>query len=79
MNKPENPYAFPVSPDIVTDKDTGMLLRDYFAAQAITSVTADFWNFRRTEEDYNKVAESAYKIADAMLKKRQENADTTEV
>lgn len=48
----------------------GMTLRDYFAAKSISSVTADFWNFKRTDMEYEKVAEVAYKIADAMLKER---------
>lgn len=44
----------------------GMTLRDYFAAQALLNATW-IWRNVMTEED---VAQNAYRVADAMLKKR---------
>ena len=66
MNKTENPQAFPWAND--ADKqynwiNKGMTLRDYFAAQAMQS-------FIDKELFFDDVAESAYKVADQMLKAR---------
>ena len=61
--------AFPLTVQLPTSwcEMPGLSLRDYFAAQAITSVAAsDNWG-TETEED---VAAAAYAIADAMLKAR---------
>ena len=46
-------------------QDAGMTLRDYFAAKAMAGIL-----FERLNE--KKTAESAYLMADAMLKARQE-------
>ena len=44
----------------------GMSLRDYFAAKAMQGLLTNF------KYDENGYAQSAYKIADAMLKAREE-------
>lgn len=44
---------------------SGMSLRDYFAAQALTNI------YTQCEENPDKAAEWAYQIADAMLKARE--------
>ena len=56
--------AFPVP---VSHVRTGMMLRDYFAGQALVGLVP-----LTTEPgfDRNVIAEAAYKIADAMLSKR---------
>ena len=50
---------------------TGMSLRDYFAAQIAVGAMSEYWNSDRmrdpTAED---IAQTAYAIADAMLKAR---------
>ena len=48
----------------------GMDLRDYFAAKAMQAMT------ERGEANQGFVAMQAYKVADAMLKARVEDADT---
>jgi hypothetical protein len=42
-----------------------MTLRDYFAAKVMQTLPAYSW-------DYNDIANVAYDVADAMLKKRDE-------
>ena len=51
----------------------GMTLRDYFAAKAMQGLITSA-SLSRTESWYDeeRVAESAYKMADAMLKARRE-------
>jgi hypothetical protein len=52
------------------DANSGMTLRDYFAAQALVAMasqTDSTWSLPRTQ-DY--LAEAAYGVADAMLKAR---------
>jgi hypothetical protein len=62
----ETPTAFPWTHDNMTC--TGMTLRDYFAAQAITGLlTAEIVGEYTNEH----VAEISYRIADAMLKARE--------
>ena len=65
FNKPTDPPAFPTGTG-VTPYSPGMTLRDYFAAKAI---------FHTIEHNntYKDAAESAYKMADAMLKARETN------
>jgi len=61
------PTAFPWTHDNVTC--TGMTLRDYFAAKAMTGLlTAEIVG----EYSNEHVAEISYRIADAMLKQRTE-------
>jgi len=44
---------------------TGLSLRDYFAAKALTNL------YTQCEENPDKAAEWAYQLADAMLKARE--------
>jgi hypothetical protein len=46
----------------------GISLRDYFAAKAMQGLLTNF----KYDYDENGYAQSAYKIADAMLKAREE-------
>lgn len=80
MSTPKNEPAFPTTgSEYISNSDPqptiglygGITIRDYFAAKAIAAVVRGFWNFERTEEDYEEVAKMSYKIADAMLKQRE--------
>jgi len=68
-----NPPAFPSSNEVtlndwVSSGHSGMSLRDYFAAQAMTGLlTAEIVG----EYSNEHVAEISYRIADAMLKARE--------
>jgi hypothetical protein len=64
MNEP----AFPTGTGITPYK-SGMTLRDYFAAKAMQGMMADGQAFRLVAE--STLANTAYEIADAMLKARQ--------
>jgi hypothetical protein len=59
-----NPSAFPCHPDTPPEYD-GMTLRDYFAAKALQGLIDK-------EVFFDDVAESAYKVADHMLKAREQ-------
>lgn len=51
----------------------GMLLRDYLAAKAMQGLIADshtMWDSQKFQGDHHTIAEWAYIMADAMLKKR---------
>jgi hypothetical protein len=65
--KPNNPYAFPLT-DSVSFCTDGMSLRDYFAAKAMQSYIR---NGNGWGKDYKNVAIDSYKMADAMLKERE--------
>jgi len=68
IEKAGNP-AFPVSiPGTGDNGWHGMLLRDWFAGQAIAGVLATNDDFESI--DWNGMAEYAYDAADAMLKAR---------
>ena len=56
---PENPNAFP------SEHHTGMTLRDYFAAAALTGILYDSNNFWEID------VEQAFKVADMMLARRE--------
>lgn len=64
--------AFPVQSIYVEDQETnshGMTLRDYFAAKAMqTYMMQEVWN----PDTYQVAARSAYRVADAMLKAREQ-------
>jgi hypothetical protein len=64
MNEP----AFPTGTGITPYK-SGMTLRDYFAAKAMQGMMADGQAFRLVAE--STLANTAYEIADAMLKARE--------
>jgi hypothetical protein len=72
----KNEPAFPQSDPIANEfhkkfgTDRGMTLRDYFAAKAMQGMMADGQAFRLVAE--STLANTAYEIADAMLKARQE-------
>ena len=70
----ENPFAFPRQEDSKYYAELGMTLRDWFAGQYLMGITADSKAYGIARE---KVAELAYKMADAMLKERmkQEGKD----
>ena len=65
MNDNTDGPAFPTSPDY----QDGMTLRDYFAGQALMGVLSNSKLDERIGE--NRLARSAYEIADAMLKARK--------
>lgn len=80
--KPENPPAFPIRETEYAFGQSGMSLRDYFAAKALQGILAkygikaDLMGIEehladitgRTCED---IANNAYELADAMLKARE--------
>ena len=73
--KPSNPTAFPTTNplDGCGDPNKGMSLRDYFAGQAIIGIYSA--NKERAEIDKPEYwAETAYDIADAMLKFREKQS-----
>ena len=65
VNMIRNPHAFPLHPEHYEENHLGMTLRDYFAAKAMQA-------FIDKEAFFDDVAESAYKVADHMLRVRQE-------
>jgi len=68
--------AFPNAPfsDAGRQQDTGMDLRDYFAAKAMQGMLAHYGVEYGRSADINDAsgATRAYRIADAMLKARDE-------
>lgn len=83
MNMGDGGYAFPrqlpnveVSPDEaleIIERYSGMTLRDYLAGQALAGMLARGDSLRWTDQgpyDQSTFADSAYKLADAMLKRR---------
>jgi len=71
MNTPAFPQSTPIENQFHPNygKDRGMSLRDYFAAKAMQGMMADGQAFRLVAE--STLANTAYEIADAMLKARQ--------
>jgi hypothetical protein len=71
MNEPAFPQVDPVLNEFNPNykKDRGMTLRDYFAAKAMQGLVENA-NWRGMPED--ALAKESYKLADAMLKARQE-------
>lgn len=58
----------------VTFVSAGMELRDWFAGLALGKLHMVTWNWDATkagENEYQHVADAAYKLADAMLAERQ--------
>jgi hypothetical protein len=56
--------------------DSGMTLRDYFAAKAMQSLVASWQNAHDvTYERLNATAEGSYMLADAMLAARQQGGE----
>jgi hypothetical protein len=79
--KPSNPSAFPFvdrseTQNTIMAFSDGMTLRDYFAGKAITGLMASDpmvngrpWNMKN---DCYDLAKASYKLADAMLKAREQ-------
>ena len=65
-----NPPAFPTGTG-VTPYNSGMTLRDYFAAKAIEGATVSAASNVRF--NHALIAEEAYLLANAMLKARETN------
>ena len=58
--------AFPVTEDNYVHKDnTGMTLRDYFAAKAMQAIVSN------GDVNSQKISQASYVIADAMLEARE--------
>lgn len=55
---------------VVYEPHKGMTLRDYFAAKALTMVSAGNEHTDMVGWDYRHFAEYAYRMADAMLAER---------
>lgn len=76
--KPNNPSAFPVTATKQSYHnqsplmpESGMTLRDYFAAKAMQGCLNSSVNFPNTKQDIESLSEIAYLMADAMLKQRE--------
>lgn len=76
-----NPPAFPVTFKTVSDayrlqmehfSQEGMTLRDYFAAIAMHATAINLAGSGLTSNVEELIAEAAYKMADAMLKAREQ-------
>lgn len=76
MSAPENPPAFPLAPGTMPDDwgFSGMTLRDWFAGQAINGMYANHGCAKGSEMDLLADARKAYRIADAMLAARTDQA-----
>jgi hypothetical protein len=74
----KNEPAFPQSDPIANEfhkkfgTDRGMTLRDYFAAKAMQSLLVTINGVVGTNVYEHRLSKEAYKLADAMLKARQE-------
>jgi coenzyme F420-reducing hydrogenase gamma subunit len=65
-------YAFPRKDDHYLN--SGMTLRDYFAARAMQSmIVIDIDSVTDIDAEINGIPETAYMIADAMMKYRDAN------
>ena len=70
-NKNTGGPAFPIQDAYSMSTEQGMTLRDYFAAKAMqTYMHQEVWN----PDTYKNAAEKSYRVADAMLKARDENS-----
>jgi len=71
-----NPLAFPTKnyqgiQPVNTGYSEGMTLRDYFAARALQNFR-DQIGSQSDQEWFDQMAEGAYRMADAMLKAREQ-------
>jgi len=63
-------------PSVLVRDSRGMLLRDYFASDAMKGLLSDpDW---RRDMDFDDTARAAYQQADAMLRVREEKQETQE-
>jgi hypothetical protein len=76
-DKPNNPQAFPIYYKEETKHygetnhhNKGMTLRDYFAAKYLEGATAKY-GYAIDSTNVEKRAKDAYKMADTMLKERE--------
>lgn len=67
--KNNDTYAFPIKAPHPSRDNQGMTLRDYFAGQYLTGMIASPQMDRNT--DKGVVAETCYRLADAMLEARK--------
>jgi hypothetical protein len=65
----KNPHAFPLHPEYYDEDCLGMTLRDYFAAKAMQGLLA---NAECLLKPWDEVPQASYKMADVMLKAREE-------
>jgi hypothetical protein len=72
MTKGTGGPAFPYVCDADFDYGTGMTLRDYFAAKAMQTIIGGKTASQLLEGGYMATAMSAYGMADAMLKAREQ-------
>ena len=71
MNKETGGPAFPIKGPVMSSDEQGMTLRDYFAARAMQGFV-DEVGCNSDQKWFDEIAEGAYKVADAMLKAREE-------
>jgi len=66
--------AFPIPADATGPAELGLSIRDYFAAAALPALLAAAHNAHGHfyHDSFNLTSETAYNIADAMLKAREE-------
>ncbi len=69
-NKPENPMAFPII-NAGYVYETGMTLRDYFAAKAMQGLISNFER-HSSSANYDVISIVSYKMADEMLNQRKQ-------
>ena len=50
----------------------GLTIRDYMAAKALPAIVAEFMEDGSAWDSYDDVADSAYLIADAMIRRREQ-------
>ena len=63
--------AFPTDPTSHNEFDTGMTLRDYFAAKAMQGIIS-MGGWGGGQDYFYEQAQGAYRFADAMLKAREQ-------
>jgi hypothetical protein len=69
-----NRPAFPGTPATPEWRE-GMTLRDYFAAKAMQGIMSEYLSKGRGNgnwSDYDMIAKEAYRVADEMLKQREQ-------
>ena len=67
-DKPDGGPAFPIAVSMFTERtNTGLTLRDWFAGQALANLNLQSHVAKPASE---ALAQSAYNIADAMIKER---------
>jgi len=71
----ENTFAFPHEiTHLQKPLTAGMTLRDYFAAKAMQGLFASDTSDWNQEGEWGERARTAYEMADAMMKARENNA-----